>query len=1123
MDPVTAFATAGTIATFIQIGFHLVVNIYTIYNTTSGMVKEDEQLGFYIDKLAGLSRSMVSTKPTLDLSDAEKGMEAVASRCLNLSDELVRILNQSKAKRSHSIQESAIAVFHDLVDKSKKEELKKELDECQKLFHMQLSRMISSDTVQGLKKLDDLAKSNKHTGREIAALRRHILQLEQKVEEGFTSKNIGEDAADQFARLIKVSSESVISIKSRQILESLSFSKLHQRYGTVLKAHMETFNWIFQNDPDKSPKALQGKILFSKWLSSGNGIFHIVGKPGSGKSTLMKFIYQHQETKNLLNSWAAGRKLILSKYFFWKPGGDTLEHSISGMLQTLLYDVLNQCPQLVPCVFPHQWAQVKDLPVFASTKVHFDPDDYRNAFDLMIDNRDVLENRCFFFMVDGLDEYQETTNEGYKELIKLLSSWSEKAPEQIKLCVSSREYDVFLDAFSEAQGLRLQDLTADDIHNYVKEKLESNQNFRNMDKPEDGPNILISNVTQKAHGVFLWVALVVKLLDDACDEEDSFDDLVKKIDFLPPEVRDLFDELFNSIREPDRDESAQTFAVALKMLQNQHGMRLSLLRYSLLDDYHANPLFASSLDCLSRIIVDWNDEAFRRRLKRAHKQLYKRCRGLLEVIESDDDTASQISGSKMDFKDTPLSKRISLIHRSVQEYLEEKQISEERAARTKNFDVTDAICQTYIAELITVKKKHPYLNDRCYTYELLDIIAMILKTPQDAVQQKCITALQNLDKSRPRYLRGDNCHFNFNLGRHDSMETLYINGHFSVAHTAAVHGFDIFFTRGDQCDATMRKDIKNGSLLLAAQFGLMFRMGHLVFDVKRHLSLFRWLFVNGCSPNQVISKRHRSLWWELLATLPFYLRCNWNPIFYIIEIYLEYGANPDFYFLMAREDKPGGDLVVQISQPAATETSTVNFSMPLYDSSFTKDTATLALISSRSGRATFRELLADIRPPNLETLLAFIDRNLKAQRLDPQTLALSDGALVPSVPPSEQATNRGELVESADINQETDSKPDNEVITEKQGYQMETLFKSLMSNSLATFMLGVFLTYCFLVVYNARNNYTPLHWCARTPDNSIQFDYTGSVFIYVMDQTYWCCLHSKSETLVTDHPICIIR
>ncbi len=100
-----------------------------------------------------------------------------------------------------------------------------------------------------------------------------------------------------------------------------------------------------------------------------------------------------------------------------------------------------------------------------------------------------------------------TPNEGYKQLAKLLSDRVTEAPAQLKLCVSSREDDAILYQFPRSQGLKLQDLTEGDIHKYVKDKLESNQNFLDMEKPEDGVDGLVSRITERARGVFcglLW-------------------------------------------------------------------------------------------------------------------------------------------------------------------------------------------------------------------------------------------------------------------------------------------------------------------------------------------------------------------------------------------------------------------------------------------------------------------------------------------------------------------------------------------------------------------------------------------------------------------------------------------
>jgi hypothetical protein len=102
-------------------------------------------------------------------------------------------------------------------------------------------------------------------------------------------------------------------------------------------------------------------MLFTEWLKGGDGIFHVSGKPGAGKSTLMRFIFRNPRTKDFLARWAAGRKLVFGKFFFWKPGSD-MENSIPAMLRTLIYDTLQQCPELTEAVFPQHWAQVHLVP-----------------------------------------------------------------------------------------------------------------------------------------------------------------------------------------------------------------------------------------------------------------------------------------------------------------------------------------------------------------------------------------------------------------------------------------------------------------------------------------------------------------------------------------------------------------------------------------------------------------------------------------------------------------------------------------------------------------------------------------------------------------------------------------
>lgn len=77
------------------------------------------------------------------------------------------------------------------------------------------------------------------------------------------------------------------------LLQSLSFDTMKHRSETIAEAHQETFEWIF-SDSEFRPWS-----NFREWLQSDNGLYWLSGKAGSGKSTLMKYIVGHEETKTL--------------------------------------------------------------------------------------------------------------------------------------------------------------------------------------------------------------------------------------------------------------------------------------------------------------------------------------------------------------------------------------------------------------------------------------------------------------------------------------------------------------------------------------------------------------------------------------------------------------------------------------------------------------------------------------------------------------------------------------------------------------------------------------------------------------------------------------------------------
>ncbi|KAK4443325.1 hypothetical protein QBC34DRAFT_488405 [Podospora aff. communis PSN243] len=103
-------------------------------------------------------------------------------------------------------------------------------------------------------------------------------------------------------------------------------SELDFRVKSIDDPFEDTFNWIFELE------------TFSTWLQEGAGLFWIHGKPGSGKSTLMKLIFQSDETRNLLHRWLRNSHEIVAGFFFHHRGSaiqKSLEACSAGLKEQL--------------------------------------------------------------------------------------------------------------------------------------------------------------------------------------------------------------------------------------------------------------------------------------------------------------------------------------------------------------------------------------------------------------------------------------------------------------------------------------------------------------------------------------------------------------------------------------------------------------------------------------------------------------------------------------------------------------------------------------------------------------------------------------------------------------------
>lgn len=98
-----------------------------------------------------------------------------------------------------------------------------------------------------------------------------------------------------------------------------------------LKAE-QAFDWILESKSYRSRRQIKAsQDILQKWLSPDceNQVFWITGKPGSGKTTLVKSIRDHWQLRSLLKAWANAEDPIVVEHFFW-IAGNAMQRSFLG-------------------------------------------------------------------------------------------------------------------------------------------------------------------------------------------------------------------------------------------------------------------------------------------------------------------------------------------------------------------------------------------------------------------------------------------------------------------------------------------------------------------------------------------------------------------------------------------------------------------------------------------------------------------------------------------------------------------------------------------------------------------------------------------------------------------------
>lgn len=402
--------------------------------------------------------------------------------------------------------------------------------------------------------------------------------------------------------------QSPVAERLRQsFLESLKYEGMFHRQECITGAFTKTFKWIFQ---DSSTIADEGFpwCNFGQWLRDGSGIYWITGKPGSGKSTLMKFIHQHESTREWLQDWRPGQSLVIAAFYFWNSS-TALQGSIEGMLRSLLYQVVETQSGAIDRTLPTMLdlcALSKDLPS------PWTRSELLQAFRLLLeDNGDPLVNYAFF--LDGLDEFVGDTKE-LMTLVHHISSFP-----NFKICVSSRFLTEFQYSFNDKPQLILHDLLYRDILHYVRQTFLRHSGF-SISIWNNLPNAvkLIEDISVKSSGVFFWAVLVTYLLLEGLGDVETLPALQLRLESIPNSLAGLYRNILTTL-EPEHLKHASKLFQILQASTS----RLTVLQLSFADEEPVYPL--------PKEVSPLRDDDISRRALKMEYLLNSRCRGLLKI------------------------------------------------------------------------------------------------------------------------------------------------------------------------------------------------------------------------------------------------------------------------------------------------------------------------------------------------------------------------------------------------------------------------------------------------------------------------------------------------------------
>ncbi|KAI0459206.1 hypothetical protein F5B21DRAFT_342262 [Xylaria acuta] len=362
----------------------------------------------------------------------------------------------------------------------------------------------------------------------------------------FSSRN-----AIGYARIlgqIKSITSTKDTLDEAEILESrtrwlriLAFPEMNLRENSIPTAAVDTCAWIFKH------------AKFQQWVTTPEPqILWILGHPGTGKSTLMKYISQWPYR----SSRDGSRSQYIASFYFYNLGTQ-LQRTVNGLLRSLLFQLLEDFPKCLDGFKKYQIQldiNVKEEQVLSGL----------NLLDLLENTlRNVLEVTPVWLFIDALDECgneiddPDDETEEARDLVRDFTNLQRvlgSSTHHLRICCSCRHYpniaskDGELKIFTEMENVA-------DIKAFVERELQEG-----ISEVEAGVAVRLQNaIAKNALGSFQWTKLVTNKALSMHRAGKSTSQITRQVQTAPRQLSALYHNILKSVPQEDRARSLQLF------------------------------------------------------------------------------------------------------------------------------------------------------------------------------------------------------------------------------------------------------------------------------------------------------------------------------------------------------------------------------------------------------------------------------------------------------------------------------------------------------------------------------------------------------------------------------------